>query len=282
MDFEIEPVEDTQLNSLLQEIQETITENNNFLLPDDMVSNAIHRACDFFSLPDAPFFEGKTVCILPNDVSTVMDDIFGFSRVQMMEMGINGEDALTLVYTHECAHRILQNNLELSEKEIELACDFFAGVHAGMEGLDTEPLKEALGQTLESDTHPEGKLRADIIAYGEAFVESMNVQHIPITFELCMEEFEDYLRRCPVEETMFWNSSSSLGLTHGENISFGSGWTPEEYEAKANNCYKEAKYYTDKAVRCDNLDDKQHNLNEAKKWQDRGDEYMNKAKYARK
>ena len=147
-EFDYEPTGDIQLDTLLQNTQEMIQGNNDFLLPDEMVAGAIRRACDFFCLPASTFIDNTSVCVWPNDADTVFDDVFGFNREQMMDMGITGEDSLTLVYTHECAHRMLQgDDTLLTDKEQELACDFFAGVHAGIEHIDALPLMEALEDT---------------------------------------------------------------------------------------------------------------------------------------
>lgn len=277
--FDYEPTGDVQLDAFLQETQEVIQGNNDFILPDEMVSDAIHRACEFFNLPDAPFIGDTSVCVWPKDITTVYDDVFGFSRQQMMEMGISGEDSLTLVYTHECAHRALQDNSTLTGKEQELACDFFAGMHAGIDGIDTQPLVDALCDTVESDSHPSGALRAAVINFGKETVEEMLGEGVPLTFDNCMERFEDFLSEQDLSAS-FEASAPSHHTSHGEDISFGSGWSAEEYIEKANNCYKEADYYEKKAARCDDPDDVRHNLNEAKKWRQRGDEYMQKAKYA--
>ncbi len=278
-EFEYEHTGDVQLDSLLQETQEMIQGNNDFLLPDEMVSDAIHRACDFFDLPDAPFVGDTSVCVWPKDANTVYDDVFGFSRQQMMEMGISGEDSLTLVYTHECAHRALQDNSTLTGKEQELACDFFAGIHAGIEDIDAQPLIDALGDTVESDSHPSGEIRAAVIDFGKETAKEMLEQGVPLTFDTCMEHFENFLKGHDLSDSLAV-STSLHNLTHGEEITFGSGWSADEYVEKANNCYKEADYYEKKAARCENPDDARHNLNEAKKWRQRGDEYMQKAKYA--
>lgn len=280
-DFEYEPTGNMQLDALLQETQEMIQENNDFLLPDEMVSEAIHRACDFFNLPDAPFIGNTAACVWPKDANTVFDDVFGFSRQQMMEMGISGEDSLTLVYTHECAHRMLQGDSALTGKEQELACDFFAGIHAGIGSIDAQPLMDALGDTVESDSHPSGELRAVIIGFGKEIAGEMQEQGVPLTFENCMERFEHFLNEHDLSDSLA-DSASSHNQTQGEGISFGSGWNADEYAEKAKNCYKEAEYYEQKATRCENADDMRHNLNEAKKWRQRGDEYMRKAKYADK
>ena len=100
---------DIALDNLLQETQQQIQETYDFILPDTMVHDAIEHACTFFNLPEVPVVDSTGVCVWPNTPGTPFDDVFGFDRAQMMEMGIQGEDALTLVYTHECAHRALQD-----------------------------------------------------------------------------------------------------------------------------------------------------------------------------
>jgi hypothetical protein len=97
-------------------------------LPDEMVVNAVRRACKFFGIPEVPIVNAHGACVWPNDTRTYNDDVFGFNREQLMSLGISGEDSLTLIYTHECAHRTLQGAYNDAWEE-ELACDFFAGVH---------------------------------------------------------------------------------------------------------------------------------------------------------
>lgn len=67
--------------------------------------------------------------------------MFGFSREQMMEMGIQDEDTLTLVYTHECVHRVLQNMNGFEGNVEDLACDYFFGIHAALNVWILHPLR---------------------------------------------------------------------------------------------------------------------------------------------
>ena len=63
-------------------------------------------------------------------------------------------------------------------------------------------------------------------------------------------------------------------------VSFGTAYSKAEYLEKAENCFKEAKTYYDKAARAEKDFDREHYLREAKKWEARGKEFENKAKYA--
>lgn len=242
-----------------------------FLIPDEMAMQAVESACGFFGLPEVPVVNSDGVCVWQNDTATPFDDVFGFDRDQMADMGIISTDALTLVYSHECAHRALQGYDGIDGKNEELACDYFAGIQAGLHDMDTGRFEEALAQTAESDTHPDGELRVEAIEYGRQVAADMVAQGIPVTFDSCMDRFDDFLAG---------HQSADVPSVCGGDISFGSAYTKEEYVVKAENCYKEADKYTEKANRAEKPFDIEHNLAEAKKWRSRGDEYMQKSKYA--
>lgn len=166
---------------------------NDSMLPDEMVLSAVSQACDFFGIPVAEVYNDASTCMRPGDSTTYDDDVFGFNREQLMSMGISGEDSLTLVYTHECAHRTLQN-IYTDDWEEELACDFFAGVHAGMKGINMNNFEAATGNTGGSASHPHGALRADFIEYGREIVQDMKDRGIEITYEGCLARFNEHLR----------------------------------------------------------------------------------------
>ena len=181
------------INSCFQGDKTGIYLDEDHSLPDDMAISAIKRACDFFHLPYVPVIHSNGSCVWPNDPNTTIDDVLGFDRNELINLGIVGEDSLTLIYTHECAHRALQSYQNLDPWEHELACDFYAGVHAGLHGIDTENIELALGKTHGSYSHPEGILRADFIKYGEQVAHEMSARHIPLTFEGCLERFNQHL-----------------------------------------------------------------------------------------
>ena len=191
--IDFHPTGDAAFDHLMQEVNVEIQATNDFILPDEMVASAVERACTFFHLPEVPIINSAGSCVWPNDPGTPFDDVFGFNRKELMELGIQGEDSLTLVYTHECAHRALQSYKDLDPWEHELACDFFAGIHAGMKGIDTNNFEEALGSTRGSASHPTGSLRADFIEYGKDIAHEMQVRHVPVTFEGCLEHFNAHL-----------------------------------------------------------------------------------------
>ena len=157
-DSSVPGADDQNLNNLTQNINDTA-------ITDEMVMSAVQQACAFFGIPEVPVVNAQGTCVWSNDPSTYDDDVLGLNREELMSMGISGKDSLALVYTHECAHRTLQN-IYADDWEEELACDFFAGVHAGMRGINMANFEAATGDTSGSVSHPSGALRADFIEYG--------------------------------------------------------------------------------------------------------------------
>lgn len=181
-----------ELNATLSGIYALSHEIKDMTLPDEMVLSAVSRACDFFGIPEAPVINAQGTCVWPNDSSTYDDDVLGFNREQLMGLGVSGEDSLTLIYTHECAHRTLQS-IYTDDWEEELACDFFAGVHAGMKGMNIDNFEASLGQTSGGDSHPNGALRAEFIEYGKQIAEEMQARNIEVTYEGCIARLNQHL-----------------------------------------------------------------------------------------
>lgn len=246
-----------------------------FLIPDEAITAAVSNACEFFGLPEVPIVNSEGVCVWPNNIQTTFDDVIGVNREQLSDMGMISDDSLKLAYTHECAHRALQGYDVYEGPQEELVCDYFAGIHAGLNDIDSDQFEEALGQTKGGETHPEGALRVEAIEYGKQIAADIEAQGIKPTFEYCLDRFEDFQ---PSHADM--SSAKSLSENHGSEVSFGSAYTKDEYVAKGENCYKEADKYYDKAQRDERPSDKAHDLEQAEKWRRRGDEYMNKSKYA--
>lgn len=237
--IDFHPTGDKAFDHLMQEVNAEIQATKDFILPDEMVASAVERACTFFHLPEVPVVNSVGSCVWPNDPGTPFDDVFGFDRKELMNLGIQGEDSLTLVYTHECAHRALQSYIDLDPWEHELACDFFAGIHAGMKWIDTINFEKALGYTHGSKSHPTGSLRADFIEHGKEIAKEMASRKVPITFEGCLGRFNQYLveqeesiEQCKQEANYIIPPKEGeihpLGLfTNNENDNLNTENTPE-------------------------------------------------------
>lgn len=183
---------DMVANGAINEVHEHLKIIHDISLPDEMVQRAVTRACEFFGIPEVPVVNAHGACVWPNDPTTYEDDVFGFNREQLMSLGVRGEDSLTLIYTHECAHRTLQSTYTDGWEE-ELACDFFAGVHAGMKGMNLDNFEASLGQTPGGDSHPNGALRADFIEYGKHIAEEMQARGVEVTYEGCIARLNQHL-----------------------------------------------------------------------------------------
>lgn len=246
-----------------------------FMMPDAMITEAVGNACDFFNLPEAPIVNTDGVCVWPNDTQTTLDDVFGLNREQLEDLGITSPNAVTLAYTHECAHRALQGYEGIEGKTEELACDFFAGIHSELNDIDSEQFEKALGSMSESESHPDGSLRVEAVEFGKQVAADMTAQGITPSIASCMDRFDDFM-----EEHENEIHPSSVNVNHAETLSFGAAYSPSEYAEKAANCYKEADHYQDLGNREDDPSRKAHYYAEAEKWRRRGDEYMSKSKYA--
>ncbi len=164
-----------------------------FLIPDEAIIGAVSNACDFFNLSEVPIVNSEGVCVWANDTYTTLDDVFGVNREQLSDMGIISQDSLMLAYTHECAHRALQDYDDIEGKAEELACDFFAGIHAVVGNIDSTQFEDALAKTYGGETHPDGTLRVEAMEFGKQVASDMQAQGVPLTMENCLDRFEEFL-----------------------------------------------------------------------------------------
>ncbi|MDR0505724.1 MAG: hypothetical protein LBH32_02745 [Dysgonamonadaceae bacterium] len=183
---------DIQLDNLLQEVDIAIQDVRDFTLPNDMVMDAVNGASDFFGMLHPAIIDSGATGVWTLDPMTYGDDVVGFARQQMMEMGIYGQDALNLVMTHECGHRALQA-MQLDSWTEELGCDYLAGIRAGLQHQEIGIFENSLANTFGSETHPSGSLRVDFIEYGKHVAEQMQENGVQPTFENCMEAFNQHL-----------------------------------------------------------------------------------------
>jgi hypothetical protein len=214
-DFTIS-TDDIQLDNLLYEVDVAIQDVRDFTLPNDMVISAVNGASDFFLMIHPAIVDSEATGVWTSNPTTYLDDVIGFSRHQMMEMGVYGQDALDLVMTHECAHRALQA-IPMDSWTEELGCDYLAGVRAGLQHKDVTAFENSLVNTQESETHPVGSLRVDFIEYGKHVAEQMQADGIEPTFNNCMEAFNRHL----TEE------GTAIAQAHGQ-IAFTSKYSETE------------------------------------------------------
>lgn len=175
------------INELQQSFQQFI--------PESMVYDSVERTCEFFHIDEPSIIiEGWATGVYTNNVYTSADDVLIYNTQQLESLGISGQDALDLVMTHEGTHRMLQGmETGFNPHLEELCCDFMAGVRAGLNNMDVTTLENALGDTVESDSHPDGTLRVDAIEMGVDFAyQYLQDYGFPPTFNECYKHFSDY------------------------------------------------------------------------------------------
>lgn len=168
--------------------------------------NGIKAACDFFAIPmpahiidftDEPV--GGTMFVNKNPDSFA-DDIICYDLEELKRLGIYGKDAFTLVITHECTHRILQNTrmpgLNGGRWEEELCCDFFMGVRAGLDHISHksfEIVRNGFALCDGAQSHPVGTLRQEILTYGLMYVGYFDlIHHIKRTIPEYLMKFNEW------------------------------------------------------------------------------------------
>lgn len=166
-------------------------------LPDDVVEKAVHGACDFLHMDDLDIKNSKATGVFVNDPTTLIDDVLGFNRQQLMDLGVHDEKTLSLICTHEAAHCLLQNLSSthyLTDWQTELSCDAFMGARAAIDRLDLDKVKATLCDTKASTTHPDGQLRLDYLEHGRKIGEELRDKGIPVTADNIMARISTYLQ----------------------------------------------------------------------------------------
>ena len=171
-----------------------------FNLTPDEIRDAIKSACDFFNIPlprliqDLTDTPGGSTCFMNWDRGSYYDDVIAFNMEQLIELKIDSKDAFSLIMSHECGHRVLQNTvfpgIANGQWESELCPDFFMGCRAGLWNM-TAIERVALGLLLTngSPSHPEGTLRALFIRHGRHIAPEMHRRGIPLTIQNLINEF---------------------------------------------------------------------------------------------
>lgn len=178
------------------EFLDTIHDNYRFDISDKEIAESVQKASDFFHLSSPKDIrEDWTTGVILGMKDRGYDDVLCFNREQMKEIGITDREGFDLVMTHEGAHRALQSMATgYDSHQEELCCDFMAGVRGGLNGMDEEKLVRSLEDSFESDSHPDGLLRAEAIKSGTQFAkEYIAINEEAPTFSQCLERFNKKL-----------------------------------------------------------------------------------------
>ena len=171
-----------------------------FGLSDADVYEAIKSACDFFNIPMPRMIQDLTnvqdgqTMFVNWDRGSYYDDVLCFNMQQLIDMKVDSKDAFSLVMTHECGHRVLQNTqfpgVANGQWESELCPDFFMGCRAGLWNMNAiDKVVMGLILTDGSPSHPEGTLRALFIRHGKYIAPEMHRRGIPLTIQNLINEF---------------------------------------------------------------------------------------------
>lgn len=171
-----------------------------FGLSDADVHDAIKSACDFFNIPmprmiqDLTNVQNGQTMFVNWERGSYYDDVLCFNMQQLIDMKVDSKDAFSLVMTHECGHRVLQNTqfpgVANGQWESELCPDFFMGCRAGLWNMNAiDKVVMGLILTDGSPSHPEGTLRALFIRHGKYIVPEMHRRGIPLTIQNLINEF---------------------------------------------------------------------------------------------
>lgn len=182
------------------------------LTPKD-VYDAIQSACYFFGIPmpriiqDVTNVKNGQTMFVNWDRNSYEDDVLCFNMRQLEDMKVDSKDAFSLVMTHECAHRALQNTkfpgINNGIWERELAADFFMGCRAGLWNMDESKIVVGLILTKGSPTHPVGAIRAMFVNYGKYIAMEMRNKSIPLTIQNLLIEFMAYCQK-NVDEILYF------------------------------------------------------------------------------
>lgn len=144
-------------------------------IKDEDIKEAIKQVADFFELP-MPIIKERAKTIAEVITSDKAEECQLYYDWQEMEKsGINNREALKLACLHELAHQYLyQTRFLLFENELwiqELAADLLVGGFSVLNGdVATGKYKYVVSRQKATLTHPEGKLREDVVVYGRKYV----------------------------------------------------------------------------------------------------------------
>ncbi|MGM9817313.1 MAG: hypothetical protein ACI304_09715 [Lepagella sp.] len=183
----------------MDEFQRLSERYKRFNLSPAEIYEAIKSACDFFNIPMPRIIQDLTnvpngqTCFMNWDRGSYADDVIAFNLQQLIDLKVDSKDAFSLIMTHECGHRVLQNTrfpgVNNGQWESELCPDFFMGCRAGLWNMDISRVTLGLLLTNGSQSHPEGALRAMFINQGKYIAPDMARRGAPLTIRNLVNEF---------------------------------------------------------------------------------------------
>ena len=147
-------------------------------IKEEDIKGTIKQVADFFELPVPVVKErAETIAEVMTSENAAECELY-YNWGKMEKSGINNREALKLAFLHELSHQYLYyTRFLLFENELwiqELAADLLVGGFSVLSGdVATGKYKYVVSTQKASLTHPEGKLREEIVVYGREYVEQL-------------------------------------------------------------------------------------------------------------
>jgi len=151
------------------------------VITDNDITETIRQVAEFYGLPQ-PIVKEKAEVLAEVMTSENAEETELYYNAELMyKAGINNLETLQLAFAHEIAHQLLfETRFMLFENELwiqELAADLLvAGFSISKGDIATGKYKFVLKELPASMTHPDGKLRAEIVEYGRRYYEKLHQQ----------------------------------------------------------------------------------------------------------
>ena len=147
-------------------------------IKDEDIKDTVKQVADFFELP-VPIIKERAETIAEVITSDKAEECqLYYDWREMEKSGINNREALKLACLHELAHQYLyKTRFLLFENELwiqELAADLLVGAFSVLNGdVATGKYKFVVSRQKATLTHPDGKLREEVVIYGRKYVENL-------------------------------------------------------------------------------------------------------------
>lgn len=177
------------------------------------IIGTIKQVADFFELPVPVIRErAETMAEVMTSENATECELY-YNWREMEKSGINNREALKLAFLHELSHQYLyKTRFLLFENELwiqELAADLLVGGFSVLNGdVATGKYKYVVSTQKASLTHPDGKLREEIVVYGREYVEQLLRQKRYSGIEDILSGFPAFVYSHYQELEESWNNIS--------------------------------------------------------------------------
>lgn len=147
-------------------------------IKEEDIKGTIKQVVDFFELPLPVIMErAETMAEVMTSENAAECELY-YNWREMEKSGINNREALKLAFIHELSHQYLyKTRFLLFENELwiqELAADLLVGGFSVLNGdVATGKYKYVVSTQKATLTHPDGKMREEIVVYGRTYTDQL-------------------------------------------------------------------------------------------------------------